>query len=795
MVNRIGIISAIVLAGCLCLSSSAAFAQEAEPFTVRVESDVVLLRVQVFRKGFRTKPFDSNYMRCMHENHELLYSLPMSQPFLLEKDCTKDSEVNDLELKDFHLFEDGVEQQIDNVIIERAPWSVERDVHRDFLEFHKVWSHTPRGIWRASAVRPDWSVSAEYFYRIAYRPPKLKSGGCHWVKITVDRPNTEVLATKQYCYIEHPATDPLMGTAFSKKMEAELRSDNRPEVPLSMQAGFFYPDAHGARVDIVLGFPFEKLKYERVEFETRATIGVLGMVYTTSGSLVARFSDSAIVSGDFAGAEAAYADLPSRYETQIDLAPGHYDLRIVLSDGSNFGRADVPITIDEFDGTQLALSSVFFFKRLRVASAAAQEAKKINLAPDYVPLVSQDNEVTPDSDPTFEPKQAVPVYFEVYEPLLGQEPEVTVQAHMRIVDRATGEVRETFPWFDATDYRQPGKNTFAIMKFLFFDHITSGEFRVEAQAKDSVGHTTPWRDADFNLASIAAEQETPRQAPGRAPGQAPQQPPRIQGVMPGAEQQNCATLSAGVEHGEALSRFCQFALMLEKRLPDVICQRTLKTDDPDSPFQTATAEVRYENGNDSYSKLTVDGKPFTSRIPPWEFALKFGYNDFGRPLEILFIQEPSTRFKFLRETQWKSTPALLFEFQMASGSVGWTLTTSNARKVNVSLKGRFWLDASSDAVLRVEASAEHLDNQPVMLWWESKPDPHEPFLGHFPFESWEMSIDYANKHLGDGTDFVLPTTIKEMTCTLTGVCNRERITFDNCHKFGADSRILEDVTQ
>jgi len=491
-------IAAALVAFAVFLCPCTLIGQTDDPFSIRVQADQVLVRAQVFHKGFRSATADAFYESCMEQSHKLLNNLPMSQPCIAEKDCIRDLEVNNLEPKDFHITEDGVEQKIDSVVLERAPWTIERQIHNDFIEFHKVWSHTPRGIWRASGMMPDWRFSAEYAYRIAYKPPKLEPGSCHNVKVTVDRRRTEVFSTDSYCYIEHPATDPLMGTEFGKKLEAELRSDRQPMIPLSVQAGWFYTDDHAAKLDIVLTFPPSELKHEWVEGVTRASVGVLGFAYTSMGAVAARFSDSAIVPGDLPWSQKAIADLPREYETQIDLAPGRYELRIVLGDGANFGRVVLPVTIEAYDGNELALSSLFLFQRLSVASVAKQEAAKVNLAPEYMPLVSEDNEVTPTTDPTFKPKKVVPVYFEVYEPVLALQPELRVQVRMRFVD-PKGEAKVNLPWFDATPYRRPGKDTFAIIKFIYSDLLIKGEYLLEVQAMDSIGHTTTWRRTYVNI--------------------------------------------------------------------------------------------------------------------------------------------------------------------------------------------------------------------------------------------------------------------------------------------------------
>jgi hypothetical protein len=251
--------------------------------------------------------------------------------------------------------------------------------------------------------------------------------------------------------------------------------------------------------------------------------------------------------------------LPARYETQISLPTGEYELKVILSDGGKFGRAEVPLFIDRYDGKQLAISSVMLCKRYRDAHVAAVERAAANFAPQYVPLVSKGIEFTPTGDtrfkkgepliPYFEVYEPLIPYFEVYEPLLaagsGQSPgmpasagmtseragatmpagmttegaagatpegmtipgngggnpstTLKVEAHIRILDAKTGKVVKDFPPVDATPYMNPGSTTIPIAREISFEQLPKGAYRLEVQATDSAGRTTAVRTADFTV--------------------------------------------------------------------------------------------------------------------------------------------------------------------------------------------------------------------------------------------------------------------------------------------------------
>lgn len=250
--------------------------------------------------------------------------------------------------------------------------------------------------------------------------------------------------------------------------------------------------------------------------------------------------------------------------------------------------------------------------------------------------------------------------------------------------------------------------------------------------------------------------------------------------QPAPQQEYCRTVAAGSQHGEALVRFCEFVLTLREKLPNVICEETMKNDTGGFQRQTVTAEVRHEDGRDSYSKIMRNEKPFTSPIS--ELPGSWSEGEFGSVLRVVFAQEAHTQFKFLKETRWHSAPALLFEFQVArENNRRWFLQVG-VQKVYPGIQGKVWLDASSSAVLRLDMAATDLDR------------PIPPENRRFVLEEVHKSIEYANVHLGDGTDFVLPASSEELKCLRRGWCYREQITFKNCHKFGVKSRILDEVS-
>jgi hypothetical protein len=189
--------------------------------------------------------------------------------------------------------------------------------------------------------------------------------------------------------------------------------------------------------------------------------------------------------------------LPTRYETQLDPPPGDYNLQVVLSDGEKFGRAEMSLTVEHYDGKRLALSSVALCKRLRDAAVAAEEAARANFAPQYVPLASKGIWYTPAGETHFEKGEPLFAYFEVYESLLAQRPATLVDVQLRILDANTDKVMEDFTPVSAGPYERAGSSVIPIWRKIPFDQLPKGEYQLEVRATDSAGESTAWRGVDF----------------------------------------------------------------------------------------------------------------------------------------------------------------------------------------------------------------------------------------------------------------------------------------------------------
>ena len=481
-----------LLISLLCVSTASspvALAQDA----IRVETNEVLLPAIVY---------DKERFGHLQKDTTNLFRAYFVGEMQVANDIIEGVVIRDLAVVDFQVLEDGMEQTVQKVTYERSLyWNV-----RDNRGHHTEYIGPGGGKWSTAEWPPNVVGEIEPpYYLIAYAPPESPEGSCHQIKVKVNRRNAVVLARGEYCNSKHSASDPLTGTTLGKQMESDLGSATHSNIDISPLAIAFHTDNDAARVHVSLDWPWKSLKRDA------RTIGVLGAVFKKDGSLITRFSDffdSAEPGHGFNGRYGAphSNDALTRYERQFIVPPGEYDLRVVLSDGTKFGRAEIPLTVDSYDGKELAISAISLCKQVEDVSAYSPQhhpklpgAWTAKLPGNYVPLVSNDIEFKPTGNTRFKKGETLYTYFEVYDPLLGVGPQATVEIQIRIVDLKTGELKSDSQHISATPYVKAGNPVITIGRGIDISRLPKGSYRLYVQATDSRGKTTGWRTASFTV--------------------------------------------------------------------------------------------------------------------------------------------------------------------------------------------------------------------------------------------------------------------------------------------------------
>ena len=224
------------------------------------------------------------------------------------------------------------------------------------------------------------------------------------------------------------------------------------------------------------------------------------------GELAAQFAESTdcvtpFYSGQLRLLPRSGVMLPDRFDTQINLRPGDYDLQLVVTDGKNFGRARSPLHIEPLSSQRLMTSDVAIGGGVRYVGWVLREATAVSPAPVIpTPLVSKDREYLPDSEDPARVHKHTPlyVYFEIYEPQ-AETPGLPIYYRWRITDQKTGLVVLTTDPLSAAEFLSTGNAVIPIGLKLDTEKLKKGTYKFEVQASDSAGRESERRATKFNI--------------------------------------------------------------------------------------------------------------------------------------------------------------------------------------------------------------------------------------------------------------------------------------------------------
>lgn len=439
-----------------------------------------------------------------------------------------------------------------------SPQSINFLKEQDFIAVNltREWALTPhvRGTWGRlplDRIYIDFPVAT---YLVGFVPSVMTPGECHKLEASAGDHLLD-LNRRQYCdVLSTPAVDSATkeGTPVGKEMRSFARTTASGSIAVSARAFTFWssgvlslakdtspnsttetlsadhpgleaqpetlPPAdftyrvrvHDSKapaiVRVVSEFvlPHPGWDYDECR-KNHPAVHVLGIVYTTAGEKVKEFGDTftcyALASDLAKGLRYSkwwQSSAPTRFETQVELAPGSYEIRTVVSDGKKeFGRSVIPAQVSPFDGHQLMMSDVVIGGILRDASWVLRDAARIAPAPIVpTPLVSKNVEFFPSVQSTIVRYLPLSFYFEIYEPLLeAQKPAVFFS--LKIMDTKDGSlVMNTGP-VSAASWTQAGNVVIPIGLKVATQKLPSGSYKLQVQASDSAGRQTPWREASF----------------------------------------------------------------------------------------------------------------------------------------------------------------------------------------------------------------------------------------------------------------------------------------------------------
>ena len=233
----------------------------------------------------------------------------------------------------------------------------------------------------------------------------------------------------------------------------------------------------------------------------------------------------------------------------------------------------------------------------------------------------------------------------------------------------------------------------------------------------------------------------------------------------------CHWLPTDLPHAEALRGVCEYAMSLPQKMPNFICDQQTSRYRGNSkvPRDLITALVRYEDGNESYSEIKLNGQfaPRAIADSPGQWST----GEFGSNLRAIFDLHNQALFEFSGVNNLADRAAWVFIYKIVKQNDPlWRLRTED-QVIAPPYTGELWVDQKSGDLLRFRSVATDIPKD-------------------FPTQSAELQTDYDNVAFADGTSFALPVTATIATRQQGEELRRNVVQFRNCHKFRAKTRML-----
>ncbi len=331
------------------------------------------------------------------------------------------------------------------------------------------------------------------YYLLGYVPGESGEGSCHTLKVKVEGHGANVRARSGYC--NGKPIDPLAGKPIEKELETRATS-TAATAGGSLQAPFFYTSPNEARINLAMEIPPSSIDFEKVRGKYHADVNVLGIAYRTDGSVASRFSDE--IAMDYEKDDwQKFTQAPMRYQNQFSIAPGQYKLDVVLSGGGQkFGKYEVPLVIEPYDGTTFSLSGVAMSNQMRRISDTESDLDADLLA-DRLPMIVQGVELTPSGSNHFKKTERVVLYAQIYDPHLVDANPPNVGCEYVVIDQKTGKKVLSTGGIPVANFEQKGNPVIPLALKVPMDAFPPGDYRIEMWAGEAGGAISKVRTVAF----------------------------------------------------------------------------------------------------------------------------------------------------------------------------------------------------------------------------------------------------------------------------------------------------------
>jgi VWFA-related protein len=336
----------------------------------------------------------------------------------------------------------------------------------------------------------------EYYvlgYALPERGDKME---CHTIKVKVERGGSNVRARSGYC--DAKSSDVLAGKPEGTALETRAASGNSGKIPVTLQAPFFYTTDKMAHVEVSLELPGNALKFAKEKTEMHSELDVLGIVYRPDGSVAGRFSDA--VKFDVTKDQMEeLAKKPFQYQNTFELPTGNYKLKVALSaSGEDYASAEMPLSIDGYDGTGLGISGVVLSNNIHAVGGEYSQLDS-ELMEGRKFYVVKGMQLEPSVTNQFAKRDNLGFYTELYDARLADPTPPKVVLIFAVLDRKTNKAVFTAPVQQVNQFAVAGNPVIPVALKLPTEHIPPGDYRLEVRAGDEKGSLSLLRRTNFTL--------------------------------------------------------------------------------------------------------------------------------------------------------------------------------------------------------------------------------------------------------------------------------------------------------
>lgn len=240
---------------------------------------------------------------------------------------------------------------------------------------------------------------------------------------------------------------------------------------------------------------------------------------------------------------------------------------------------------------------------------------------------------------------------------------------------------------------------------------------------------------------------------------------------PPAPNASAPTATAPAAPAPLIERARSAAFQFSQRLPNFLCQeymaRYVQRGQDKRPLDIVSADVVYNDGQESYRNVKVDGKTTDKGMMQMSGSRSTG--EFASMLLDLFASNTDAQFQTGGRTVLSGSIAQVYDFTVRQENSHWEVE-SESKKIRPAYKGSVWVDPTTARVLRIEMEATDIP-----------PD--------FPMDRIETAVDYAYTTIA-GNSSLLPVHAETLGCGRSSPdCSHNIIDFRNYHQFKATAKI------